>query len=107
MRRHYLEQRIIPRDVINKNPKFKVRKINYACQTPDRRACNVDYFYKCALFKNFDSIKLFGKPVCPDDTVECVSVSLKKMNQVQKTEVAIDSEQKTVYLNRIPDLQDT
>ena len=47
------------------------------------------------------------KPICPDDTAECVSVFLKKMNRVQRTEVTVDGKRSTVYLNLTPELQKT
>ena len=47
------------------------------------------------------------KSISPNDTNECVSVFLKKMNRVQRTEVTIDGEPRTVYLNLTPDLLET
>ncbi len=47
------------------------------------------------------------RAVCPEKTEECVRVFLKKMSRVERTEVKIGSEIKTIFLNLTPELQET
>jgi len=53
-----------------------------------------------AIFQRF-------KDICPEDTEECIATFLKKMARVERTELSVDGEVKTVYLNLTPDLQET
>ena len=43
----------------------------------------------------------------PDDAVERASDFLKKMARVERTQVTLDHQQKTVFLNLTPDLKKT
>ena len=45
--------------------------------------------------------------VCPENTEECVRIFLKKMSRVERTEVKIGDEIKTIFLNLTPELQET
>ena len=47
------------------------------------------------------------KTICPDNTEECMKTFLKKMARVERTEVWVDEEVKTVFLNLTPELQET
>ena len=45
--------------------------------------------------------------ICPENTDECLRTFLKKMSRVERTEVKIGDEIKTIYLNLTPELQET
>jgi transposase len=45
--------------------------------------------------------------ICPENTAECVETFLKKMNRVERTEIQVDGQARTVYLNLTPELQET
>lgn len=45
--------------------------------------------------------------ICPENTDECLKTFLKKMSRVERTEVKIGDEIKTIYLNLTPELQET
>ncbi len=47
------------------------------------------------------------KEICPENTAECVGTFLKKMGRVERTEVQVDGQARTVYLNLTPELQET
>ena len=53
-----------------------------------------------AIFEKF-------KDICPENTAECVGTFLKKMGRVERTEVQVDGQARTVYLNLTPELQET
>jgi hypothetical protein len=45
--------------------------------------------------------------ICPENTDECLRTFLKKMSRVERTEVKIGDEIKTIFLNLTPELQET
>jgi len=51
-------------------------------------------------------VNLFRKAF-PDDAVERASDFLKKMARVERTQVTLDHQQTTVFLNLTPDLKKT
>jgi len=50
----------------------------------------------CEMFKN----------ICPENTAEFVETFLKKMSRVERTEIQVDGQARTVYLNLTPELQE-
>jgi transposase len=45
--------------------------------------------------------------ICPENTDECVKIFLRKMSRVERTEVNIGNEIKTIFLNLTPELKET
>ena len=47
------------------------------------------------------------KGICPENTAECIGTFLKKMGRVERSEVQVDGQARTLSLNLTPELQET